>query len=153
MARRCAAIVHGRHGVAWSDWTIPRHICITKMQDVEGPGWQKALDTLSQPPFDKPTFKKTFNAVRTCVSAFWGRAWLFISLSRPANRINLSLHTTDTSTRQNQYADTIYRPTSFNGYTDTPPSSQQSIQYLYRNEILTNLEELREELRCGVLSD
>lgn len=46
-----------------------------------------------------------------------------------------------------QYADTIYKPTSFNGYTDTPPSSQQSIQYLYRNEILTNLEELREELR------
>jgi hypothetical protein len=45
-----------------------------------------------------------------------------------------------------QYSDTIYRPTSFNGYTSDPPSSQQSIQYLYRNEVLTNLEELRDEL-------
>ncbi len=45
-----------------------------------------------------------------------------------------------------QYSDTIYAPTSFNGYTSNPPSSQQSIQYLYRNEVLTNVEQLREEL-------
>lgn len=64
-----------------------------------------------------------------------------LSLHQPIDSFPFFLHT-------HQYSDTIYRATSFNGYTSNPPSSQQSIQYLYRNEILTNLEELREELRC-----
>ncbi|KAM3569678.1 hypothetical protein VYU27_008236 [Nannochloropsis oceanica] len=48
----------------------------------------------------------------------------------------------------NQYADTIYRTdtTDVMGGQSAPPAPLQSIQYLYRNEILTACEELRDEL-------
>lgn len=72
--------------------------------------WQKALEILQDPKYDKVAFKKTFNA----------------------------------------YGDNIYYsdPDRANLYLGggATPKTEQSIAYLLRNDILTNMENLRAEL-------
>lgn len=72
--------------------------------------WQKALNILNDPKYEKVAFKKTFNA----------------------------------------YGDNIYYsdPDRANAYLGggATPKTEQSIAYLLRNDILTNMENLRAEL-------
>ncbi|KAJ8603166.1 hypothetical protein CTAYLR_004604 [Chrysophaeum taylorii] len=77
--------------------------------------WRTIAETLGLPPFDKQSFKRTFNA----------------------------------------YSDNIYYsdPDRANVYLlgGTPPSNQQTIQYLHRNDALDNIEQLRSELDYLIL--